>query len=188
MPLPDLLIAAGLFETVGRLAAVFGKLLLSPWQRFEVLWGVLPVYASLVIGIFFQAGKKASWASTVASGFALMWVTANWSRHAFLAIYRDPAAFEFFRFSLPFLVTLACMALGVTAIILGVRRKAPRVCQIVGHFTFNTYVLISIYPMQSHLLLWTTERLLAILMFAPVFWVAIFVISLSRRKKKKKRG
>ncbi len=183
--LPSLL-AAGFFENIGRLADTYVRILIAPWQSLEVLWAVIPVYASLVIGIIFQAGKKASWGSTVASGFALIWVTANWSRHAIVTVVRQPDTIEFFKFSIPFLVTLACMALGVVAIVLGFRKKAPRVCQIIGHFTFNTYLLISIYPMQAHLLDWTPQRFAAIALFAPIFWLVIFLFASTRRMKKSK--
>jgi uncharacterized membrane protein YhdT len=185
-PEVSLLIAVGFFEQLGRLADTYLRILAAPWAKLEVLWAVIPVYASLVIGIFFQAGKKATWGSTVASGFALVWVTANWSRHTILTIARDPSTFEFFKYSLPFLVTLCCMTLGVVAIILGFRKKAPRVCRIIGHFTFNTYILISIYPMQAHLLDWTVERFAAIALFAPLFWLGIFLLTSTRRLKKLK--
>jgi hypothetical protein len=180
------LVAAGFFEQIRRLADIYVKILAAPWSSLNVLWAILPVYASLIIGIIFQAGKKATWGSTVASGFALIWVTANWSRHTILTIARDPSTFEFFKFSLPFLVTLCCMTLGVVAIILGFRKKAPRVCRIIGHFTFNTYILISIYPMQAHLLDWTPQRFAAIALFAPLFWLAIFLLTSTRRLKKLK--
>lgn len=180
------MLGAGFFERLGSLADAYVKILAAPWTSLEVLWAVIPVYASLIIGIIYQAGKKATWGSTVASGFALIWVTANWSRHAIMTVVRQPDTIEVFKFSLPFLVTLACMALGVVAIVLGFRKKAPRVCQIIGHFTFNTYVLISIYPMQAHLLEWTPQRFAAIALFAPIFWLVIFLFASTRRLKKSK--
>jgi hypothetical protein len=173
---------------IPELFAQFIQILVAPWQDLDVLWGIIPVYAALVLGVLYSAGRKVGWGSTVASGFALLWVGLNWGRHAFTAIYRDFDHIHTFAYSLSFLVTVACVALGLTAVVLGLRRQAPRTCQFLGHFTFNTYIFITFYPMQSHIkgMEWTVDRLLAIVAFAVPFWLVVHAIALSLRRRKKK--
>jgi succinate dehydrogenase hydrophobic anchor subunit len=40
--------------------------------------------------------------------------------------------------------------------------------------------------MQAHLLEWTPQRFAAIALFAPIFWLVIFLFASTRRLKKSK--
>ena len=71
------------------------------------------------------------------------------------------------------LVTFLVIALGFVALVSGVRKKFPRHLRFIGHTRFANYFMIAIFPIQSHYLEWTWERLTAIVLFAVPIWLAL---------------
>jgi E3 ubiquitin-protein ligase DOA10 len=71
------------------------------------------------------------------------------------------------------LVTFLVIALGFIALFSGIRKKFPKYLRFLGYTRFANYFMITIYPIQSHYLPWTWERLLAIALFAVPIWLAL---------------
>ena len=71
------------------------------------------------------------------------------------------------------LVTFLVIALGLVALVSGIRKKFPKHLRFVGHTRFANYFMIAMFPIQSHFLPWTWERLVAIILFAVPIWVAL---------------
>ena len=71
------------------------------------------------------------------------------------------------------LVTFLTIALGVVALVSGLRKKFPQHCQFIGQTRFANYFMVTIFPIQSHYLLWTWERLTAIALFAVPVWLLL---------------
>jgi len=65
------------------------------------------------------------------------------------------------------------IALGLVALVSGVRKKFPKRLRFVGHTRFANYFMITIFPIQAHYLPWTGERLGAITLFAVPIWLAL---------------
>lgn len=72
-----------------------------------------------------------------------------------------------------FLVTFLTIALGLVALVSGLRKRFPKYCRFIGYTRFANYFMITIYPIQSHWLPWTWERLAAISFFAMPVWLAL---------------
>ena len=79
-------------------------------------------------------------------------------------------------------MTLLVLAVGVLALVSGLRRKFPRRCKFLGHTRFAAYFMIAIFPMQAHYLAWTWERLAAIVLFAAPVWLVVHVGLMPVRK------
>ena len=71
------------------------------------------------------------------------------------------------------LVTFLVIALGVTALVCGVRKRFPKYGSFLGHTRFANYFMIAIFPIQSHYLEWTWERLATIAIFAVPIWLVL---------------
>lgn len=71
------------------------------------------------------------------------------------------------------LVTFLVIALGVIALISGLRRKFPKHLRFIGHTRFANYFMITIFPIQAHYLPWTATRLGAIVLFAVPVWLVL---------------
>jgi hypothetical protein len=71
------------------------------------------------------------------------------------------------------LVTFLTLVLGVVALISGIRKKFPKLLRFIGHTRFANYFMIAIFPIQSHYLPWTVERLAAIVLFAVPIWLVL---------------
>jgi hypothetical protein len=65
------------------------------------------------------------------------------------------------------------IALGFVALVSGVRKKFPKHLRFIGHTRFANYFMIAIFPIQSHYLEWTWERLIAIILFAVPIWLLL---------------
>jgi hypothetical protein len=65
------------------------------------------------------------------------------------------------------------LALGALALYCGFRKRFPKYFRFLGYTRFANYFMITIFPMQTHYLAWTWERLAAIAIFAVPVWLAL---------------
>ncbi len=80
------------------------------------------------------------------------------------------------------IVTLLVLAFGGLALISGLRRKFPKHCKFLGHTRFAAYFMVALFPMQSHYLPWTWDRLVTIVIFAVPVWLIVHVGLMPFRK------
>ena len=81
------------------------------------------------------------------------------------------------------LVTLLVFVLGALALVSGLRRKYPEYLGFLGHTRFSNYFMITIFPIQTHYLAWTWDRLAAIGLFALPIWAALHFGLIPLRRK-----
>ena len=145
----------------------FGELIVVPFQNLGTVWSILPVYTSLIIAELFV--RKVSVAHAVGNGFVMLWAGLNWARHL-----SQPSGALFP--VLPWAVTVACIAVGIFTVVIGLRRRKTAVGQLLGHARFTCYFVILLYPLQSSLLPWTWTAVLAILIFALPTWLLLYFL------------
>ena len=146
---------------------IFTTLLVVPFEHVSLIWGIVPLYFALLLNETTSA--KVSFRTAVQTGFSFIWCGAQW---LYLFCHRhtaEPGGHPFIQLMVTFLV----LGLGVVALISGVRRRYPRYGSFLGHTRFANYFMIMIFPMQSHFLSWTWERLLAIVLFAVPAWLLL---------------
>ncbi len=143
----------------------FVELLIVPFHNMDTMWGILPVYTSLVLGEIYE--RKISFGMAVCNGFVMLWAGLDWARHL--------SQVSIFGFKvLPWIVTACCIGLGVFTVVLGLRRKDKFLAEILGHTRFSSYFIILLYPMQAGLVKWTTTSTVAVLMFAVPAWLVLY--------------
>lgn len=150
----------------------FAELIRTPFQHLDLVWGIVPLYFALLLNEMTAA--KANFRTAIQTGFSFLWAGAQW-----LYPYFKPHAPGGPRVELGamlpvnLLVTFLVIAFGVAALISGIRRRYPKYGAFLGHTRFSNYFMIAIFPMQTHYLTWTWERVTAIALFAIPIWLAL---------------
>ena len=152
--------------------ATFGELIRAPFLQEAMVWGIVPLYFALLASEL--TSSKANFRTAIQTGFSFIWAGAQWVYPYFKA--RAPGAapppVSLLLTIQPF-VTALVLVLGVMALISGLRRRYPKYCSFLGYTRFSNYFMITIYPMQTHHLPWTWDRLVAIALFALPVWLLL---------------
>jgi len=160
---------------------IFVELLRTPFQHVEMVWGIVPLYFGWVLNEL--TSPKASFRTAIQTGFTFLWAGAHWSwQYLGLRATVPPKLSLTALFAVNVLVTLLVMAVGLVALVSGLRRRFPPHGSVLGHSRFSAYFMIAIFPIQSNYLAWSWERLLAILLFAAPIWLAIHLGQMALRR------
>ena len=149
----------------------FVTLLVVPFSNLDTVWGILPIYASMVLGEVYEG--KMDFGRAVINGAVMLLAGLDWAWHLSRA---SSFAYMFSEMSLPWLVTAVCIGLGIFTVILGLRRKDKPLAATLGHTRFSCYYIILLYPMQARLVPWSTSALVGIMIFAIPAWVLIYLL------------
>jgi hypothetical protein len=152
--------------------STFSELIATPFEHAALIWGIVPLYFGLLLNEL--TSDKATFRTALQTGFGFLWAGAQWLWPYFKPHDSGVPQVEW-NAMLPvnLLVTFLVIALGVVALVSGVRKKFPKYWRFIGHTRFANYFMIAIFPIQSHYLPWTWERLVAIILFAVPIWVAL---------------
>jgi len=155
------------FEALG---PRFLEILISPFGRADMVWGIVPLYFGWIVNELTSA--KPSYHTAIQTGFSFMWAGAQW---CYQYLSSNPTTADGFNLRI-FLavnvtVTVFVLSFGLAAFVCGIRRKYPKYAKFLGHTRFSNYFMITIFPMQSGYLPWSWERFVAILAFAVPIWM-----------------
>ena len=151
--------------------SIFAELILTPFRHISLVWGIVPLYFALLLNEL--TSTKANFRTAIQTGFSFLWAAAQWL-YAYWQTH-EPGVRHEWTWSLPInlFVTFVVLALGVVALFSGLRRHYPKYGSFLGHTRFANYFMITIFPIQSHKLAWSWDRLLAIAFFAVPFWLLL---------------
>jgi hypothetical protein len=151
----------------------FVHLLVVPFDHLGSAWPILPVYTTLILGEMYR--KKVSFGHAVGNGFMMVWVGLNWIQHLANA---SKFSYLFSSKALAWIVAGSAIAIGVFAIVLGLRKKDKALCELLGHTRFSCYFIILFYPMQAGIrgANWNWTNMAAILIFALPCWFLIYLL------------
>jgi hypothetical protein len=153
----------------------------TPFLNTELIWGVVPIYFGWLLNEL--TSSKASFRTAIQTGFAFVWAAAQW---LFQYAHKRPATAPLISvdalLAVNMIVTLLVLAFGLLALVSGIGRKFPKYCKFLGHTRFAAYFMVAMFPMQSHYLAWTWDRLIAILVFAVPMWLLVHVGLMPLRK------
>lgn len=150
--------------------ATFTELIATPFEHAALVWGIVPLYFGLLLSEL--TSDKANFRTAVQTGFSFLWAGAQWLWPYFSHQLNMPPI-RLAALPVNLLVTFLVLALGVVALVSGLRKKFPRHLRFIGHTRFANYFMITIFPIQAHWLPWTWERFAAILVFAVPVWLAL---------------
>ena len=163
--------------------ATFVELIATPFGHASLIWGIVPLYFGLLLNEL--TADKADYRTAIQTGFSFLWSGAQWLWPYFVPHATHGRYLEL-NAMLPvnLLVTFLVLALGVVALASGIRKKYPKHLRFLGHTRFANYFMITIFPMQTHYLPWTWERLAAIGLFAVPVWLALHFGLMPLRNRK----
>jgi len=150
--------------------SVFAELIATPFEHVTLVWGIVPLYFGLLLNEL--TADKANFRTAVQTGFSFLWAGAQWL-WPYFSHQVDMPPIRLASLPVNLLVTFLTIALGVVALISGIRKKYPKHLHFIGHTRFANYFMISIFPIQSHYLPWTWDRLAAIALFAVPIWLVL---------------
>lgn len=152
--------------------AIFLELLHAPFQHETLIWGIVPLYFALLLNELTSA--KANFRTAIQTGFSFLWAAAQWLYPYFRGSAGGHVPRESISlWSINSAVTFLVLVLGVLALVSGLLRRYPKYGSFLGHTRFSNYFMITIYPMQTHTLIWTWQRLGAIALFAAPVWLVL---------------
>ena len=152
--------------------ATFAGLIQTPFRQMELIWGIVPLYFALLLGEL--TSTKANFRTAIQTGFSFLWAGAQWLYPYFRSRGPHGPHLELdAMLPINLLVTFLVVALGLVALISGLRRQFPQYGVFLGHTRFANYFMITIFPMQTHYLPWTWERLIAVVLFAAPVWLVL---------------
>jgi hypothetical protein len=150
----------------------FLELIRVPFEHVSLVWGIVPLYFALLLNEITSA--KANFRTAIQTGFSFLWAAVQWLYPYFKPHGPDGAKVELNAMSpINLLVTVVVLVLGVIALLSGLRRRYPKYFSFLGYTRFGNYFMITIFPIQTHYLPWTWERLIVIVLFAVPFWLVL---------------
>lgn len=152
--------------------STFAQLISVPFEHIQLIWGIVPLYFALLLNEL--TSSKANFRTALQTGFSFVWAAAQWLYPYFRSRGANGPQIEF-NAMLPvnLFVTFLVLVLGTIALISGIRRKFPKYGAFLGHTRFSNYFMITIFPIQTHYLLWNWDRLVSILLFAVPVWALL---------------
>src|SRR5215213_8079791 len=138
----------------------FIVIITTPFHSSELIWGIVPLYFGWLLNEL--TSSKASSRTAIQTGFTFIWAAAQWLFQSTRPQNLDfPQVIGGLR-AVNMFVTLLVLAVGILALVSGLRRKFPKYCKFLGHTRFAAYFLVAMYPMQAGALKWTWDALIAI--------------------------
>ena len=150
----------------------FVELVETPFWHVALIWGVVPLYFALLLSEMTSA--KANFRTAIQNGFSFIWAGIQWLYPYFKPRGPQGPHVEF-NAMLPvnLLVTFLVLTLGAVALYCGLRKHFSQYARFLGYTRFACYFMIAIFPIQTHYLAWTWDRLIAIVLFAVPIWLAL---------------
>jgi len=151
----------------------FAELIATPFEHAALIWGIVPLYFGLLLNEMTSA--KASFRTAIQTGFSFLWAGAQWL-WPFFVPHASHGKYLEWEAMLPvnLAVTFLVLALGVVALVSGLRKKFPKHLRFLGHTRFANYFMITLFPIQAHIGMdWTWDRLIVIALFAVPIWLVL---------------
>ena len=151
--------------------ATFSELIVTPFRHVTLVWGIVPLYFGLLLNELTAA--KANFRTALQTGFSFLWAGLQWLWPYFAP--HSSASRHYLNVMLPvnLLVTFLVLGLGAVALVSGVRKRFPKHGRFLGHTRFANYFMIVLFPIQSHYLPWSWERLETMVVFIVPVWLTL---------------
>ena len=135
----------------------------APFAQPNMLWIIIPIYINWIFTDFFQERKGTSLGNAITNGAVVFWVSIDWSR----TIVNNWPGFST-AIIIKFMIIFLTFIYGLIIIVQGIRgrdfvAKFGRVREV-------TYVLLMFTPVIYDQLQLTFENILAMIIFAPIFY------------------
>jgi len=142
-------------------------LFVIPFQNTEILWIIVPIWLGWFFSEFFQEKHSTSFGNAISNGALALWVGIDWTR---LIVNKLTGHFWVFGWVVfgKFVISAIVLAFGLLVIIEGIKTK--KFIHFVGRIRVVSYVLLVFSPIVYGLVEVNGMLVLAIIIFAPVYY------------------
>ena len=149
------------------LAAIF----LAPWQNFDMLWVLVPIYLGWVVADFFQEKRGTSLGNAISNGVVPLWAGIDWTRTTIRYLATGQVHLSFWIAASRFLLAACVLAYGLWIIYDGI--KARPLTRYIGRVRTVSYFVILFTPVFYNVTPLTLSFIAAVFLF---FWPFYFLI------------
>ena len=157
---------------MGQYWFAFLQLLEAPFRGADLVLGIVPLYFALILSE--ATSTKANFRTAIQTGFSFIWSGVQWL-YPFFKDQGPAGAERNLHAMLPvkMFVTFLVLALGVVALVSGMRKRFPKCGRFLGYTRFANYLMITIFPLQVGALPWAWIYVCAIILFALPCWLVL---------------
>lgn len=135
----------------------------APFQQFQMLWLIIPIYFAWIFTDFFQERRGTSIGNAITNGVVLLWASIDWTR----TLVNIGGSFSWSLVT-KYLVIATALGYGLAIIIEGLRGED--VVTRIGRIREVTYVLLMFTPIIYGEIELGGKYLLAVVLFFPLFY------------------
>lgn len=161
---------AAILSTIGtfflELLKTWGQLFAAPFENFDMLWIIIPIYLAWIFADFFQEKKGTSLGNAISNAIIAVWAAVDWSRTG-VRLYEAGTA-SGWHLAITIFLSIVVLSYGIIIIVLGV--KAKSIARKLGRIRIVTYVVLMITPLIYMSDINVGLAVLAMLIFFPVFY------------------
>jgi len=143
-----------------------------PFINENLLWIVIPVYLNWILSEFYSEKiGGVSFSGLITKGVVLIWVGIDWTRTATNFLNTDVLGLILFKYFSCFF----WIALGVFMIVQGISKK--KIVKFIGKSRNITYLTLVFTPILYNIIPLSLEVLLVIILFFPIYYLVIEILS-----------
>ena len=157
------------WEFLWQLITTFGSLIAAPFQSFDMLWIIVPVYLNWVFTEIYQEKHGTSLGNAISNGVVALWVGIDWARTSvnfFMDIKPTWSALL-----LKLLISLTMVAYGLVIIVWGI--KAKKTTRLIGRIREVTYFTFIFTPIIYGAIGLDWMIFLTAIIFFPIFYFLV---------------
>jgi len=157
------------WEFLWQLITTFSSLIAAPFQSFDMLWIIVPVYLNWVFTEIYQEKHGTSLGNAISNGVVALWVGIDWARTSvnfFMDIKPTWSALL-----LKLLISLIMVVYGLVIIIWGI--KAKKTTRLIGRIREVTYFTFIFTPIIYGAIGLDWMIFLTAIIFFPIFYFLV---------------
>ncbi len=148
-------------------------LFVVPVQNVDMLWLLVPIWATWVFAEFFQEKNGTSMGNAITNSVVVIWGSIDCTRQTFRLIHSGALHWGW-NVYLRFLLILLILIYGLIIVILGL--KGNVVIRYIGRVREVTYVFAMFVPVFYNAIPLTLKHVITAIVFLPIFYFVIELI------------
>ena len=157
------------WEFLWQLITTFGSLITAPFQNFDMLWIIVPVYLNWVFTEIYQEKHGTSLGNAISNGVVALWVGIDWARTS-VNFFMDVKP-TWSALLLKLLISLTMVAYGLVIIVWGI--KAKKTTRLIGRIREVTYFTFIFTPIIYGAIGLDWMIFLTAIIFFPIFYFLV---------------
>lgn len=164
---------SGFLPVVGGAFVDWLRIFAAPFENLDMLWIIVPIWASWLFAEFFQEKKGTSFGNAISNGVIMLFVGIDWVRYIIRQLNAEIASLGVESF-IKLAIAAFIIFFGLLIIFLGV--KAKPIVKAIGRVREVTYLMLMFTPIIYGVVELGFRTLLVILAFLPLFYIVIEIL------------